>query len=182
VNSSLKPFRINIGFLLNQPIGYSRVLPIEIDQVDISEDISLIKVEGSIDLSRMQDGIRAQLVFNGKIKSECGRCLEPFIDTIYSEFEEIFLFPNVDASEDEIKIPEDGNIEFQPIFCDYMLMELPISPLCKPDCKGLCDLCGQDLNQAICEHQQVKSEIQLAEVSEISGRQTRKSRSGTSKA
>ncbi|MCJ7721290.1 DUF177 domain-containing protein [Candidatus Bathyarchaeota archaeon] len=166
---------------MNQPIGYSRVLPFQMDQVDISEDISLINVEGSIDLSRMQDGIRVQAEFNGENESECGRCLEPFIDTIHSEFEEIFLFSNVDATEDEMKIPEDGNIDVEPFFSDYMLMELPISPLCKPDCKGLCDYCGQDLNQAICEHQQEKSEIQIAEISETSGRQTGKSRSGAPK-
>lgn len=153
MNSSLKPFRINIGFLLKQPIGYSRVLPVEIDQVDINEGITLINVNGSINLSRMQDGVRAQAVFDGGFDSECGRCLEPFIDTIHSEFEEIFLFPNIETSEEEIRIPDDGNIDLEASFCDFMLMELPIAPVCKPDCKGLCGICGQNLNQSMCEHQ-----------------------------
>ena len=132
-------------------------------------------------MSRMQDGIRAQAIFDGGVDSECARCLEPFEDAIHSEFEELFLFPNVDASEDEMKIPEDGNIDFEPFFCDYMVMEMPIRPLCKPECKGLCDICGQDLNQAICEHLKENNQIQLAEISETSGRKTGKSRSGTSK-
>lgn len=181
MNSSLKPFRINIGFLINQSIGYSRVLPFEIDRVDISAGITLINVDGSIDLSRMHDGIRVQAAFNGEIDSECGRCLEPFVDTINSEFEELYLFPNVDTSEDEMKIPEDGNIDLEPIFCDYMFMEMPISPVCKPDCKGLCDICGQDLNQAICDHHREKNKTEKAEVSETSGQKTGKSISRTSK-
>lgn len=180
MNSSLKIFRINIGFLINQPIGYSRVIPINFDHVEISGGIFLNNVEGSIALSRMQNGIRAQASFKGEMENECGRCLASFIDTIQTEFEELFLFPNMEATEYEMKIPEDGNIDFEPLFLDYMGMELSINPLCKPDCKGLCDICGQDLNQAICIHKQKKNNTLVTETSETSNH-NKKSVLGSSK-
>jgi len=153
LNPSQKPFRINVGFLINQPIGYSRVLPIELDTIDI-EGESLYNFNGSIELTRTQDGLIAQVVVDVEVESECSRCLKLFQNKISSEFKEFFTFPYVDASEDEIRVPEDGNIDFEPILHDYLLMEMPIKPVCQSDCLGLCVICGQDLNQSVCEHHQ----------------------------
>jgi uncharacterized protein len=152
LNPSQKPFRINIGFLINQPIGYSRVLPFELDEIDEGDGLFLRAVDGSIDLIRTQDGLIARTMFDAEVDCECSRCLGSFHKKITSEFEEFFTFPHVDSSEDEINVPEDGNIDFEPILHDYMLMELPINPVCRPDCRGLCSICGQNLNVALCEH------------------------------
>jgi len=35
---------------------------------------------------------------------------------------------------------------------EYMLLEVPLNPLCKPDCKGLCPICGGNLNEEVCNH------------------------------
>ena len=152
MNPSQKPFTINTGFLINQPIGYSRVLHFEFNEIDIEDDFLLKDVKGTIKLIRTHDGLRAQAVFDAQVESECGRCLEIFMNRIHSEFEQLFTFPYVESTEDEITVPENGNIDFKPILHDYLLMELPINPVCKPDCKGLCIICGQDLNQSPCEH------------------------------
>ncbi len=158
MNPSQKNFRINIGFLINQPIGYSRVLPFDLDEIDMGNELFMHAVNGSVDLIRTHDGLIAQMVFNAEVESECSRCLEHFQNKIYSEFEEYFTFPYVEPSEDEIKVPENGNIDIKPILRDYLLMEMPINPVCQPDCRGLCNICGQNLNQAVCEHYQ-NSEI-----------------------
>jgi len=50
-------------------------------------------------------------------------------------------------------MPEDGHIDIEPLVREYMVLEIPINPVCKPACKGLCPVCGEDLNQATCEHQ-----------------------------
>jgi uncharacterized protein len=154
LNPSQKPFHFNIGFLINQPIGYSRVLPFELDEIDMGDGLFLRAVNGSIDLIRTHDGLIARTVFNAEVESECSRCLKLFQEKIHSEFDEYFTFPYVEPSEDEIKVPENGNIDFKPILHDYFLMELSINPVCQPDCRGLCDICGQNLNQAVCEHHQ----------------------------
>ncbi|MCD6356934.1 MAG: DUF177 domain-containing protein [Anaerolineaceae bacterium] len=154
MKSSPKLFQINIGFLINQPIGYLRSIPFEFSEIKMGEEFTFQNLNGSIELNRTQDGLRAHAVFDAEIESECSRCLEKFQEKIHSEFEELFTFPYVESSEDEIAIPEDGNIDFGPIVHDYLLMELPINPICKPDCKGLCAICGQNLNQMACEHHQ----------------------------
>jgi len=152
VISTRKPFRINVGFLINQPVGYLRALPFEFEEIDLNGDLSFSSLTGTVNISRTYDGFRAQMIFDGEIESECGRCLEPFQSTIHIDCEEFFTFPYVDLSEDEIKVPEDGNIDLEPILYDYMLMEIPINPVCSPDCKGLCVICGKNLNTEGCIH------------------------------
>ena len=154
MNPSQKPFRINVGFLINQPIGYSRVLPLKYDEINMGDELNLREVDGSIDLVRTQDGLIARTTIDAEVESECSRCLEPFQGKIHSEFDEYFTFPYVETSDDETNVPEDGNIDFEPILHDYMLIELPINPVCRPDCRGLCSICGQNLNHAVCEHHQ----------------------------
>lgn len=149
-----KPFRINIGFLINQPIGYTRSLPFEFSEIEIGEGFKTRDLTGKIDLVRTQDGFHAQALFNGKVSDECSRCLEPFQKLVHSEFEEFFIFPHVESSEDEIKVSEDGNVDFESIIYDYFIMELPINSICQPDCKGLCNYCGQNLNHGNCKHLQ----------------------------
>jgi len=54
--------------------------------------------------------------------------------------------------ETELVVPDDGYINLAPLTRDYLLLELPIKPICRPDCKGLCPVCGVNLNETICEH------------------------------
>ena len=151
------PFRINIGFLINQPIGYSREIPFELDEIEMGDNQTIHNLIGSIILIRNQDGFRSQAIFDGELDSECGRCLKKFKEKIHSEFEEFFTFPFVETSEDEIQVSEDGNVDFAPIVHDYLIMDIPPNPICSEDCKGLCDICGVDLNQTTCEHVHVNT-------------------------
>lgn len=152
MKSTLNPFLINTGFLFNQPIGYSRVIPFEMEEIDLGDGLVIAQLSGTIELVRNQDGFRSQADFSGLIDNECGRCLEPYQGQVHSQFEEFFTFPFIAASEDEMQVPENGNVDFLPILHDYILMELPISPVCKPDCKGLCDICGVNRNLKDCGH------------------------------
>ena len=57
-------------------------------------------------------------------------------------------------TDSELLVPEDGNIDLDDLAREYLVVEIPINPLCRPDCKGLCVECGADLNVEVCEHVQ----------------------------
>jgi uncharacterized protein len=44
-----------------------------------------------------------------------------------------------------------GEIHVSEIACEQVFLEIPLQPLCQEDCKGLCPVCGKDLNVADCE-------------------------------
>jgi uncharacterized protein len=152
VNQTDRVFRINVGFLINQPIGYNREIPFNFEEHTFDEALSVRGLSGNLNLNRTQNGVRANAAFKAQVKLECGRCLEEFEQNLETQFEEMFSYNNRDLSEDEIGIPEDGNIDFEPYIRDYLMLEIPINPVCKADCRGLCDICGENLNLRDCGH------------------------------
>lgn len=123
---------------------------------------------------RNQDGFRSVAEFKGYIDNECGRCLEPFHEKIHGTFEEFFTFPFTEPSDDEIQVAENGNVDFKPILHDYILVEIPINPVCKPDCKGLCDICGANRNQIDCGHEHTSDDEEPANKIDLSGWKTKR--------
>jgi uncharacterized protein len=83
---------------------------------------------------------------------ECARCLKTADQQLNWNMTELYAFTEKSLSESGLIVPEDAQIDIQPLIREYALLEIPISPLCKPDCKGLCPVCGQDLNLRDCGH------------------------------
>jgi uncharacterized protein len=67
-------------------------------------------------------------------------------------FTELFAFDRRNKTDSGLLVPEDGQIDLEPLLREYALLEFPISPICKPECKGLCPVCGENLNKADCGH------------------------------
>ena len=148
----LKPFRINVGFLINEPIGFSREIPFSLGDYQLRSDERTESLSGEITLIRTQTGIQALLDFSAFVNAQCVRCLEEFKQPLHAVFQELYTFSPQTLSEDEEAIPEDGYLDFEKVISDSIFLEYPIKPLCKPDCLGLCILCGQNLNIGLCEH------------------------------
>jgi uncharacterized protein len=163
VNTAERIFRINVGFLINQPIGYTRDIPIELAHQVFDENLTVDDLKGNLNISRTQSGLRVQAIFKAVTNAECVRCLEVFQLPLETTFEEIFTYEHNPLSEEELIIPEDGNIDFEPYVRDYLLLEVPINPICKSDCRGLCDICGENLNFRDCGHEHDEPLANMAE-------------------
>ena len=72
----------------------------------------------------------------------CARCLEDFTSTVTPH--NVFTY-RLDSTE-VVDITDDVREE--------VMLAYPLVPICRPACKGLCATCGQNLNQALCAHQQ----------------------------
>lgn len=88
------------------------------------------------------------------IELECSRCLKRFTAPIL--IEETLEFREEAA---EPQLQQEGftyeagtqELELLPYLKSLMLVHLDPKPLCKADCKGLCQYCGQDLNEGRCD-------------------------------
>jgi uncharacterized protein len=80
------------------------------------------------------------------LSGECVRCLDPISDEVEVELRELFAYPDsatdTSTDEDEVGRVIDERIDLEPMVRDAMLLSLPSSPLCSPDCPGLCTECG----------------------------------------
>lgn len=151
--SNRYPLRFNVGFLLNQPVGTSRDLHFDFPSIRLHPDLDVRDLRGTVRATRTAQGIFLQSSFDAIVIAECVRCLVEFDQPLHTEFEELFAFSERSVSESGLVLQEDANIDLEPLLREYLLVEIPISPLCREDCKGLCSFCGEDLNQRICEHQ-----------------------------
>lgn len=149
-----KSLRLNVGFIIHEEIGYSHRFPLEYDKALLGEDLTLENFSGMIVIDRAQQGLVVQGEFTGDTTLECVRCLKEFRQTLHGEWTELYAFTQKSVSESGLLMPEDGHIDFAPVLREYALLEFPIKALCKPDCKGLCIECGQDLNVKDCGHSQ----------------------------
>jgi uncharacterized protein len=82
------------------------------------------------------------------LSGECARCLEPLATTIEVSFQELYRYlPDPDESEDdgEERFLDGDFLDLEPAFRDAVVLALPLSPLCRDDCPGLCAECGAKL-------------------------------------
>ena len=161
-----KPFRINVGFIIHEEVGYSHEIPFEIEKV-ILEDFELRNFAGKIDIGRTPQGLVVQGKFSGETTLECVRCLKEFHYPLQWEITELYAFNKKSVSESELLVPDDAHIDLAPLIREYALLEIPIKPLHDPDCKGLCIECGQDLNIKDCGHSQESDDSPFATLKDL---------------
>jgi uncharacterized protein len=67
------------------------------------------------------------------------------------QVDELFYYPPHAAPPGEMTFDGDsGFIDLAPLVRDLSLLDMPINPICRPDCQGLCMECGQNLNEGDC--------------------------------
>ena len=120
--------------------------------MQLGEDFNLHDFKGTAIFSRTPQGLFLQADFKGNYPLECVRCLDLTDHLLIMEFSELFAFDNRSVSESGLLVPESGYIDLEPLIREYAILDIPISPLCKTDCRGLCLECGQNLNQYECGH------------------------------
>jgi len=156
--TSRKPFRINVGFIVHEEIGYSHHLPLEFETAVLGGDLEIHNFKGDLIIDRTPQGLFLRGVISGTTILECVRCLMEFEHPLQSELAELYAFNKNSVSELGMLMPDNGHIDLEPIFREYAILDIPIKALCKPDCKGLCPECGQDLNIKDCGHRPSKGD------------------------
>lgn len=93
----------------------------------------------------------------GQVTTACARCLEDATFDVEGEIEGYFLIEGEgeapdDMEEDEFDVlPEDNKLDLEPLILAAVYVELPLIPLCREDCKGICPTCGANLNEGPCD-------------------------------
>ncbi len=161
-----KPFRINVGFIIHEEVGFTTEIPFEFDKVKL-EDLELQNFEGLVTIGRTPQGLVVQGKFSADTKLECVRCLKEFTYPLKWEITELYAFTKKSVSESGLLVPDDAQIDLAPLIREYALLEIPIKPLHDPNCKGLCIECGQDLNIRDCGHNQGNDDSPFAALKDL---------------
>lgn len=150
--------RLNVGFIVHKAIGYSRDFSIELPEISFSDDFSVINMEGNTKVSRTTEGLLVQVEGQAGMKVECVYCLKAIEQPLHLNFVEMYTFPSHADENTDLILPDDLHIDLEPLIREYFQLDIPISPVCKSDCKGLCPVCGNDLNISSCDHDEIEGD------------------------
>ena len=148
---------IDVSLQLKEPVGSERRYRID-EAIDFPNG-GEVAIQGEVSLIRTNGGILMTGTLNTRINAVCSRCLGAFDQPLPLKLEEEFL-PVVDPStgarlpcpgEDNVFVI-DANLEIDlgEVVRQYILLALPMKPLCREDCAGLCSSCGHNLNLGPC--------------------------------
>lgn len=129
--------------------------------------------------------LRARLSYEQTLS--CDRCLKPIVDPAESDIELLILVEResraAGGAEHELKERDlgvfylDGEIlETDPILREQLQLNIPMKPLCRPDCKGLCPTCGADRNETDCSCEEQKADPRWAALAALKSRLGEESR------
>jgi DUF177 domain-containing protein len=147
----------NVSGLIQEGIGATRRH--EVEGVLESEERPPEPVTGVAELLRTKDGVLVRAKLRLVEPEVCSRCVKPLEETLAIEFEEEFR-TTVDVrsgmpaeeppEEEDFLIDENHLLDLTEAIRQYREASAIMQPLCRPDCRGLCARCGQDLNTGDC--------------------------------
>jgi len=112
-------------------------------------DLQVSFFHGTIQVIRVPDGLLIQGTVESRLRLECVRCLKPCALPITLELEETFGLPGASQSVTHV-VDDDGWLDLDPLLREQSWTAIPMKPLCRADCKGLCPQCGANLNRESC--------------------------------
>jgi DUF177 domain-containing protein len=142
---------IDVRDLLERPGSAKRVHvdePVEGLRTELVAVDAEAPIEGDLTLESVLEGIFVTGSVAGRMTLRCARCLKQFdgdFDVAMNE-----LYARRPGPEDDYALAEDLTLDPEPMVRDAVVLEMPFSPLCSPDCLGLCERCGGDRNFGEC--------------------------------
>jgi uncharacterized protein len=132
--------------------GDGKRIEVEVDPgaIELGDDAYELAgpaVRARLEVSRTAAGYALRLAFSGELEGPCMRCLEPGRNAIEVEAREVDQ-PGTDDEELRSPYVTEGELDLTAWAHDALVLALPQQILCRPDCAGLCPICGESLNDA----------------------------------
>lgn len=179
IKDGLRGLQFNVSQLLKEPTGATRSYQVMAEVTDnLADNVSFVSpITGQVKLVHTGPNIMVTGELRADIEKICGRCLATFVTPVEVEIEEMF-YPAVDvvtgaslpqpADADEAnQIDERHILDLSEVARQDFLLESEGFRYCRPDCKGLCPRCGEDLNQGPCNCEEEDIDFRWAGLKEL---------------
>jgi uncharacterized protein len=161
----------HVARLLAEGLGASRVHPVAGVMLDLGDDLRQSDpIEGAIHLARTNRGLLVSGHLTTSLETQCSRCLREIEVPIAVDLAEEAL-PSVDLATgaplditgepDALRITDHHELALGEVVRDAISLAEPIAPLCRPDCPGLCAVCGEELATGPHDHEEAEIDPRL---------------------
>jgi uncharacterized protein len=127
---------------LSRAVQAPAQLGVEVIGVPEGSDLQL-----DIRLESVVEGVLVTGTATARVAGECVRCLEPLERELHASFQELYVYPDSGGADDDEALRLEGDlIDLEPVLRDAVVLALPLAPVCRADCRGLCPECGVRLD------------------------------------
>lgn len=171
--------RIDVRELESGPLRMSGEIP----QQELNLDPNDLKVWGKIPVALTAEKAGREVRIRGQIQAEvvllCSRCLEPIRISLTPQFDQFYqragsahLVGEIALQEKDTEIAffQGDFIEVSDIVREQIVLAVPMKPMCREDCQGLCPFCGRNRNQEACDCRALERDPRLAPLLKIKNR------------
>ncbi len=113
-------------------------------------------VDIDLRLEAVMEGVLVSGQVDAPVTGQCARCLEPVTDSLELDVQELYAYAGstteATSEEDEVRRIDGEHLDLAPLVRDAVVLTLPLSPTCTPDCSGLCVDCGERLDDLPADH------------------------------
>lgn len=160
---AVDPLTWNVVGLLGEPPGATRDYEIAGVTIVLGDEVRLADpIEGHLRLARTNRGLLVKADLTTSLAAQCSRCLRDIEVPIAIAIEEEAL-PTLDphtgqpvlayaGDEEPLRLTDHHELELEIPIREAILLAEPIAPLCRPDCPGLCLVCGERLDEGRHDH------------------------------
>lgn len=126
------------------------------EDLELAGEITVGPVDVELWLEGVVEGVLATGTLSFDLQRPCARCLTDIVERQHVQVTEVFFDPNRREAGDEDDLGYDlvedaSTLDLFALVHDGVLIDQPVRTLCKPDCAGLCVVCGIDRNLETCD-------------------------------
>jgi uncharacterized protein len=159
--------------------GLKTTIDEELDVSDLFKGRQDVYRTGPLHVALQVTGHEGFIEVDGKLAIDlelaCSRCLEPVKDHTVIRFSEVFKRAESNEERDEDMEEEESDfievnadrLDLKPYVEEALQLFMPFAPLCSNDCKGLCQTCGQNLNERTCSCSTEKVDVRFAALKDL---------------
>jgi uncharacterized protein len=156
---------LRIAVPLDDPMG------LEVLAVPAGAEVDL-----DLRLESVAEGVLVSGTAAATAVGTCARCLIEMTEPVVAGIRELFAYPDsataATTEEDEIPLLLDDRIDLEQVVRDEIVTALPMAPLCRPDCRGLCVECGGRFDDLEPDHSHEILDPRWAALRDRSGTET----------
>lgn len=170
--------RYNVSQLLKGHVGETRHYQLQNEIAELDPAIKpLADLNGAVDLIRTNEGILVRANLHSTVELTCSRCLTEFAFPVRFQIDEEF-YPTTDImtgarlpqpeEADKATLIDDHHIlDLTEIVRQDLTLALPMVPVCRNNCQGLCPICGKNQNDEPCDHKNDIVDPRLAKLKDL---------------
>lgn len=161
--------KVSVAEILGRPGEYRDVrVASELEGVETAlARLDPHEVRGDLRAESVVEGILVTGRVEARTALECSRCLESFSGDVQVEVCEMFVAPGHEGADDDAYPVTGTEVDLEPMLRDAVTLALPLKPLCREACEGLCPTCGKRRDEGPCECREDETDPRWAALSAL---------------